>query len=278
MRPHSKTTLLVALLGLIVSCGPAPETVKPTTVIEEKEAMYHRGHQFYLEQEFDSAQVMLKMAVALDVSYVPPLTDLAQMHYDLGMREAGEKNPKRLEQFKKARDYFATIDALGSKGSDLYERLCELSFALDDDRAYLKYAKKNAEAYPYDRQYFNLGSAYFMTGEYQNVIKTQKEAIERFKGSPYGGSFYRQLGRAYMKMDRDQTAERTFDTGIKTVDAAISELKKTNSDYKASDAFRRLMDDKVGMLVSLKGLHQTYRATEKLKQVERQLQEVGYTR
>lgn len=278
MRSRSKSALLVILLGLVASCGPAPETVKPTPALETKEGMYRSGHQLYLEQQFDSALVMLKKAVDLDASYVPPLTDLAQMHYDLGMREAGEKNTKRLEQFKKARDYFAKIDALGSKGSDLYERLCELSFALDDDRAYLKYAKKNAEAYPYDRQYFNLGSAYFMTGEYQNVIKTQKEAIEKFKGSPYGGSFYRQLGRAYMKMDRDQTAERTFDTGIKTVDAAISELKKTNSDYKASDAFRRLMDDKVGMLVSLKGLYQTYRATEKLKQVERQLQEAGYTR
>ena len=278
MRSRSKSNLLVVLLGLVASCGPAPETVKPTPALETKEDMYRSGHQLYLEQQFDSAQIMLRKAVALDASYVPPLTDLAQMHYDLGMRETGEKNPKRLEQFKKARDYFAKIDALGNKESDLYERLCELSYALDDDRAYVKYTKKNAEAYPYDRQYFNLGSAYFMTGEYQNVIKTQKEAIEKFKGSPYIGSFYRQLGRAYMKIDRDQTAERTFDMGIRTVDATIAELKKTNSHHEATDVFRRLMDDKIGMLVSLKGLHQTYKAMEKLKQVERQLQEAGYTK
>jgi tetratricopeptide (TPR) repeat protein len=276
MSQRIPSTLPVVLLAIVASCGPAPETVKPAPVPETKEMFYQRGHQLYLEQQFDSAQAMLRKAVSLDASYAAPLTDLAQMHYDLGMRVSGEKSPQRLAQFKKAHEYFARIDALGIRESDLYERLCELSYALGDDRAYLKYAKKNAEAYPYDRQYFNLGSAYFMTGEYQNVIKTQKEAIGKFKSSPYIGSFYRQLGRAYMKIERDQTAERTFDAGIRAVDGAVAELKKTHSDFTTTEAFRRLHDDKIGMLVSLKGLHQTYRAADKLKQVEKQLQEAGY--
>jgi len=36
------------------------------------------------------------------------------------------------------------------------------------------------------------------------------------------------------------------------------------------------MDDKIGMLLLLKRLHTTYKAAEKLEQVERQLTEAGY--
>ena len=279
MSRSMKLSMICGVLSVLASCGPSPETTKPpVSSLEMKEALYHRGHQLLLEQQFDSAQVVLKRALAMDASYIAPLTDLGQLHYDLGMREAGEKNPRRLEQLRKSRDYFAKVDALGSKESDLYERLCEISHALDDDRSFLKYAKKNAEAYPYDRQYFNLGSAYFLTGDFQRVIKSQKEAIEKFKSSQYIGSFYRQLGRAYMKVDRDQTAERTFDAGLKAVEVRIADHKKTGSDYKGTDEYRRLMDDRIGMLVSLKGLHQTYRAKEKLERVEKQLQEAGYTK
>jgi tetratricopeptide (TPR) repeat protein len=225
---------------------------------------------------YDSAEVYFTKSYMLDTSYLLPLNELAEMHYALGIQQPGEKNPKRLEHFKKAYAYFVKVEAHGSSDSELLERLGELSSALDDKKALVKYAKENARAYPYERQYFNLGFAYFQVGDYQNVIKTQKEAIEKFKGSTYVGSFYRQLGRAYMKIDRDQTAERTFDLGLKAADAVVADRKKENANFAATEDYRRLVDDKIGMLVSLRSLHQTYRANDKLQKVERQLKELGY--
>jgi tetratricopeptide (TPR) repeat protein len=270
---HASLVVLTAILWF-ASCAPTAETGK--TSIETKEILFKRGHQLYLEQNFDSAAVTLQKAIAIDSSYIPPLEDLAAMHYDLGMREQGEKSQKRLGEFRKSRNYYGRIEALGNKGADLYERLCELSVALDDNKSFLKYARRNAEMYPYDRQYYNLGVAYFNTDDFANVIKTQKEAIEKFKLSIFIGGYYRQLGRAYMKVDRDQTAERTFTTGVQAVDTRIGELKRSNAKYKSSDDYRRLLDDKIGMLVSLRKLHQTYRALDKLEQVEKELKEVGY--
>jgi len=267
--------LAVTAMLWLASCAPTSETGKITGV-ETKEVLFKRGHQLYLEQNYDSAAVTLQKAIAIDSSYIPPLEDLAAMHYDLGMREQGAKSPKRLGEFRKSRIYYTRIETLGNKGSDLYERVCELSVALDDNKSFLKYAKRNAEMYPYDRQYLNLGVAYYSADDFANVIKTQKEAIERFKLSSFIGGFYRQLGRAYMKVDRDQTAERTFTIGVQVVNARIGELRKHNSNYKSSDEYRRLLDDKIGMLVSLKKLHQTYRALDKLEQVEKELKEVGY--
>ena len=78
-----------------------------------------------------------------------------------------------------------------------------------------------------------------------------------------------------MKIDRDQTAERTFDAGLKATDAVIVDQIKSNSNFKSSEEYRRLLDDKIGMLVSLRSLHRTYRATEKLQKVEQQLKDLG---
>lgn len=260
-------------------CGPSAETVKPPAPLpDSKEAWYDVGHQFYVDQKYDSAEVYLQKASAIDASYVAPLNELAQMHYSLGMQEQGEKNPKRLSHFKKAFGYFATLESHGSKDSEIYERLSELSNALNDDKALVRYAKRNAEMYPYERQFFNLGFAYFQVEDYQNVIKSQKEAIGKFKGSTYLGSFYRQLGRAYMKIDRDQTAERTFDAGLESANAVIAERTTAEPGFKSSEEYRRLIDDKIGMLVSLKSLHQTYRATEKFRKVEQQLQQLEHAK
>lgn len=270
--------LSTILLLLWIGCGPAPETARHPTALDTKEAIYKVGHQFYIEQSFDSAEVYLKKAASLDPSYLAPLSELAQLHYAIGMQQSGEKNPKRLKHFKQSFEYFSKLESQGSKNAEVYERLSELSNALEDNKALVGYAKKNAEAYPYERQYFNLGFAYFQVGDYQSVIKTQREAVEQFKGSTYIGSFYRQLGRAYMKIDRDQTAERTFEAGLKAVDAVLVDLKKSHSSFKSTDEYRRLVDDKVGMLVSLKSLHQTYRAADKLQKVEQQLKELGYSK
>lgn len=277
MRRSLVLTLLLCGMAWL-ACGPAPETTKlpAPTVVSTKEGLYEVGVKFHREQMYDSAEVYLNKSYALDASYLAPLTELGEMHYALGIQQPGEKNPKRIEHFKKAYACFVKLESQGSSDSELLERLGELSSAFDDKKALVKYAKKNAEDYPYDRQYFNLGFAYFQVEDYQNVIKTQKEAIEKFKGSTYVGSFYRQLGRAYMRIDRDQTAERTFDSGLKAVDAVVAKRTRADGNFGRSEDSRRLLDDKVNMLVSLKSLHQTYKATDKLQKVERQLQELGY--
>jgi tetratricopeptide (TPR) repeat protein len=186
------------------------------------------------------------------------------------MMDKEEKSPSRAEHLRTSRRYFSALEQLGEHGGDLYDRLCEISLALGDNKAFLTYARKSVDKYPFDRQYHNLGLAYFNVGDYQNAIKVEKEAIEKFKASAYVGSYYRQLGHAYMKVDRDQTAERTFEEGLKIVNEQL-QGRASPEDYP------RLMDDKIAILLSLKRLHQTYHKDDKLKQVEHQLQEAGYT-
>ena len=247
----------------------------PDRSVETKEMLFRRGHQLFLEQKFDSAAIVLERSVAMDDRYAPPLADLAEMYYVIGTREGGNKQPKYVEGFMKSRQYYVRAEALGSKESGVLERLCELSDLMEDDAMFVLYAKKNLAAYPYDRQYFNLGLAYFKAGDYLNAIASQKEAVEKFENSAYIGGFHRQLGRAYMKVDRDQTAERTFVDGVQKTDSRLKELRKAGGDYRSSNEYHRLVDDKIGMLTSLKSLHQTYRAMDKLEQVERALKEAN---
>lgn len=273
------TTRLLCTLWFIVllaSCARSPEISKrPERSAEMKEMLFRRGHQLFLEQKFDSAAIVLERSIAMDERYTAPLANLAEMYYLIGVREGGDKQPKYVEGFMKSRQYYARVEALGSKESNVLERLCELSDVMEDDTAFVLYAKKNAAAFPSDRQYFNLGFAYFKAGDYANAIASQKEAVEKFEDSPYIGSFYRQLGRAYMKIDRDQTAERNFVAGVQKVDSRIKEISKAGGDYKSSGEYHRLMDDKIGMLTSLRSLHVTYKANDKLEQVERELKEAN---
>jgi tetratricopeptide (TPR) repeat protein len=257
----------VVILG---SCGPSGESSK-SGAEGSKEAFYQRGHHLYQTMDLESAEPELLRAVELDSTYVEPLVDLGSLSYDLGRRFDGEKNPGRLDRFRRARRFFARAEALGYRDEAAYERLSELSLALDDAHGFLAYAKKTAALFPYDRQLYNLGLAYFGVEDWQSVIKSQKEAAEKFRQSPYLGGFYRQLGRAYMKIDRDQTAERTLVTGVQAVDARLAAKGAL-----AADERKRLVDDKIGMLLLLKRLHTTYGAAEKLANVERQLKEAGY--
>ena len=272
----TRVPYIIVLTALLGSCSQSPEVAKKSPKsAETKEALYRRGHQLFLEQQFDSAAVLLERAVSIDGKYTPPLADLAEMHYLIGIRDGGDKHPKYVDGFIKARECYARIEALGVRESIVYERLCELSDVMDDDSAFVFYAKKNAAVFPYDRQYFNLGFAYYKSGDYTNTIASQKEAVEKFKDSPYIGSFYRQLGRAYLRVERDQTAERTFAAGVQEVDNRLHEMRKAGSDYKSTDEYRRLLDDKIGMLTSLRSLHITYKASDKLKQVEQELKEAN---
>ncbi len=262
--------------SLFIGCGPSTETTKTETTtptVATKEMLYQRGHQLYLQQRLDSAQALLSQAVAMDASYKDAITDLAPLHYDLAMRSDAAKNKNDL--LRKSRDYYVKLETLGAKEPDTYERLCELANMLNDDKAFLKYAKKNAEAYPYDRQFYNLSVAYFNVEDYNNVIKVCKDAIEKLKLSPFIGTYYRQLGRAYMKIDRDQTAEKTFYSGLGVIDSRMAEMRKNNPDYKNSNDYSRLKDDNIGILISLKNLHTTYKAMDKLEDVEKKLKELG---
>ncbi len=265
---------LLACLAGGIGCGPAPEVSKKETEPPlTKEALFQAGHRLYVQQKFDSAQVLLTRALTLDRAYVAAVADLASLTYDLAMRsDAGQRRNGLL---RSSREYYLRLDSLSAADADAYERLCEIASALHDDRTFLKYAKKSAEAYPYDRQYYNLSVAYFNVDEFSSVIKVCKEAIEKFSTSPFIGTFYRQLGRAYMKVDRDQTAERTFYAGLAVIDKRIADGRKNNADYASSADYQRLKEDKKAILISLKNLHTTYKAMDKLAEVEKQLKELS---
>jgi len=260
----------------LLSCGPSTEsrrTDSATPTVATKETLYQQGHRFYLQRQLDSAHALLSRAVTMDPNYRDALADLAPLQYDLAMREPSPKTKTGL--LRNSRDTYMKLESLGVTESDIYERLCEIATALNDDKTFLKFAKRNAEQFPYDRQYYNLTVAYFNVEDYTNAIKVCKEAIEKFPSSPFIGTYYRQLGRAYMKVDRDQTAEKTFYAGLSVIDNRIAELRKTNPAFATSDEYARFKDDKIGILISLKNLHTTYKALDKLANVERKLKELG---
>jgi tetratricopeptide (TPR) repeat protein len=274
--------LAAAALG-VLSCSAPPETARPaapaTRAGLSREELAAEGHTLAARREWDSATVVLEAALAKDPEYLPALRDLAGLNYDRAMAAAPATDPARVTYLRRSHVLFARLEELGERDADLYERLCETAVSLDDSLAFLRYAKKYAALYPHDRQFYNLGLAYLGVSDFQGAIRSQKEAIEKFPESEYIGSFYRQLGRAYMKVDRDQTAERTLSAGVKAADAKISELKKSGQgDEAPGSPVARLREDRIAMLLMLKKLHQTYKATEKLERVEKDLREAGYVK
>jgi tetratricopeptide (TPR) repeat protein len=261
----------VACLLLLPSCSSAPEPARSPGGAT-REGLFAEAHRLYLTQQPDSAAPILARVLALDSGYVPALKDLASLTYERAMKSRTESDAHNSDALRESFEYFRRLEGLGIQESEIYERLGELSVALKENRSFLLYAKRNAEKYPYDRQMYNLGLAYFESADYGSVIRTQKQASEKFRNSNYLGGFYRQMGRAYMKMDRDQTAERTLAAGVLAVDGRLSDLRAARGD---PEGIRRLTDDKIGMLLLLKKLHITYNAPDKLRAVERQLQEAG---
>lgn len=260
-----------ALLGAVLltglsSCRPSAEIPK-SPAEPTKESLYAEGHQLYLTQQWDAASATLNKVLAMDTAYLPALKDVASLWYERGFA-APESSLARRESLRNAFGYFRQLEAAGLQESEVYERLGELSVTLNDNRSFLRYARKYAERFPYERQFYNLGLAHFEAEDYASVVRTQKEALERFPRSNYVGGFYRQMGRAYMKMGRDQTAERTLTEGVHAVERRLSEIRSTGA---GSDAVRRLTDDRVSMLLLLKKLHIIYNAQDKLQDVERQL-------
>ena len=272
-HPHAAGALCVLGAVLLASCGPgeAPRTAERAPGLRTKDGLYREGHQLYLTGALDSARALLERAAALDSSYREPVADLASLHYDRAMAQRGETSPARRAALKEALRYYIRLERMGDTGAATYERLCEVAAGLEDDRTFLRYARKSAERYPYDRQFYNLGVASLNAGDYPGVVTSQKEAAEKFRQSPYLGGFYRLLGQAYMKMDRDQTAERSLETGLKAVDARLAAVKAGIAD----EASARLRGDRVAILQLLRRLHQTYHKDEKLREVERLLKASG---
>lgn len=242
----------------------------------DKETLYTAGHRFMVARNLDSAGVYFRKVLGLDSAHMQALRGLADIGYDIAMMERQGDSHRFREASEQSRSCYVRLEQQGETDSDVYERLCELSVLLEDDKTFLTYAKKNAEKYPFDRQYYNLGLAYFNVADYAAVIATQKDAVVKFESSPFIGGFYRQLGRAYTKVDRDQTAERTFIAGVKAVDDYVARMKKNDPGFPETPEYKRLADDKIGMLLLLRKLHHIYKDKEKLKRVEKQLQEAGY--
>lgn len=256
---------------LLASCKTSEKTTGASaSVVDTEMNLDLRGHRYYTLGDYDSASAIFHRLLKIDPENKVALKDLGSMHFDLAMQDKDEKNPPRLEHLRASRRYFSDLEDLGEHDTELLDRLCEISLALGDNKSFLTYAKKSVDLYPFDRQYHNLALAYYNVGDYQKSINTEKEAIEKFRTSPYMSSYYRQLGRAYMKVDRDQTAERTFEEGLRFINMRLASRPP-------DEDLRRLMDDRIAILLALKHLYQTYHKEDKLKQADRLLQEAGYS-
>jgi tetratricopeptide (TPR) repeat protein len=263
---------LILLWGAYCTgCGPSAESVKvPAPPPSSKEELYRQGHALYAREDVDQAVALLEKALALDSLYEGPLLDLASLYYDIGMRGKGGSPELRGEHLRRAAGYFARLERSGNREPVVYERLCEISVELSDTVAFVLHAERYASHYPEDRQFHNLGVAYYEAGRYQDVIRSMKEAIKKFPESSYSSSFYRQLGYAYMKVDRHQTAERTLYAGLKAIEGGSARVNGT------AETVRRVKDDTIAILLALRKLHRIYDAEDKLRDVERRLHDAGY--
>jgi len=270
MRGAWLAVCVCAAACMLASCGGSGGSAAGVPVTAA--AAYARGHQSYLTGRPAEAEPDLRRAAALDTTMPDPLVDLGAIWYERGGQE--KDAARRSDDFRESRDFLTRAEELGYRDAEAYDRLCELCTELHDARGFLKYAKKSVERYPFDRQYYNLGVAYFELEDWNAVVRTQREASEKFRESQYIGAYFRQTGRAYMKMDRDQTAERTLESGMQAVDARIAAVKKAPAG-SSGEALRRLQDDRTGMLTLLRRLYTIYREQDKLAGVERQLKEAG---
>jgi len=264
--------VLPAAALLLSGCGSSGEPTRPPAPPPSKESVFREGNLLYAQRQYDTAAVLLRQAYGMDSSYLDPALALAALYFDLG-KEAAAGSKKANESYRQSQRYYRIVVEAGRHDAEVLDRLCEVSLLLRDDRAFARYAKKNADLYPYERQTYNLGLAYFGVEDFQNVVKTQKEAIDKFRTSAYLGGYYRLLGLAYVKQGRDQTAERTFLAGIKAVESRIAEVKR--AEPPATEDLTRLSDDRVAMLQQLRRLFQIYKKQEDLERVERQLRDAG---
>lgn len=263
-----KTLVRACFLLILVAtgCGTTKEGSSSAPPLPEtKESLYTRGHVLYQEGRHDSAAHYLERSRALDRAFLPPLNDLAEIYYVAGMAGAGNERESNL---RAALGCFEALDSLGQADETTYDRLTELSYQLGETDVFLFYAEKQIARYPGDRQSYNLGLAYFGSGRFQKVIETQKEAIEKYPHSPYIAGFYRLLGDGYFGIDRQQSAERTYEEGVRVVPERVRGMKEADTEFIATTEYRHLADNYKAMLTSLKKIYRLHGKQDKLKQLE----------
>ncbi len=274
MRLAAVVTIIV-MTGL-AGCAPSGSTTeegeKPAATPGTKEALYEQGHRLYVDGKRDSAASYLERARGMDPAYVPPLMELGDI-YSVSAMAQGAGSPERESRMRKALGCYADIESLGKADENTLDRLTEISHSLGETESFVAYAEKHAVQYPGDRQSYNLGLAYFGAGAWQKVIDTQKQAISKYPHSPYVGGFYRLLGDGYLNVDRQQSAERTYEEGVQVVDTRIAGMTKTDPDFGFSPEFRRLADSRKAMLLSLQKIYRLHKKQDKLSQVESRLKE-----
>ena len=271
MRRCLAFVIALAAAGGLAGCGSSGGAGR-VPGMGRAEELYEAGHQYEQEKNLDSAAALLERAVAADSGFTPALSEYADVQYDRGMAITDTKSPARILLLLSSRGALGRLETLTAADAGVYDRLCELSVALGDSRSFLFYARKSAGKFPYERQYYNLGVALYQTGDYHGAVKAMKEAIDKFAASTYTGGFYREEGLAYMKLDRDQTATRTFESGVAAVDNLLKGMKQADP---AAPEVRRLSDDRTGMLLSLRKLYTTYQDQENLERVEKLLRQSG---
>jgi tetratricopeptide (TPR) repeat protein len=252
----------------LTACGSAEKattSVEKDDGLETKETLYVAGHSWYSSGRHDSATIYLERSRSLDPSYAPPLRDLAEIYYASSLTGIGEG---RVENMRSARGCYAKLDSLGHADEAVYDRLTELSHGLGDSRMFLLYSEKQVRLFPGDRQLYNLGLAYFRNNDFQKVIETQKEAIGEYPHSPYAAGFYRLLGDGYYNVDRQQTAERTYEEGVRVVAARAKEMKDSDPKFTATQEFRQMADNYDAMVASLKKIYRLHGKHDKLRELE----------
>jgi len=262
----------LGIMILLLVGGCSATRVSPPSPVT-KEILYARGHQRYVGGGYDSAAVLLHAALEMDSTYMDPVADLAQLYFDRGMIDT-TLSPNRTSDLRQSLRYYSLLERTGRQDAETYDRLGALALTLNDNASFLIYAGKNADRFPFDRQYFNLGVAHYKTGDFQASIRVLKEATQKFRDSEYLGGMYRQLGKSYMSVDRNQTAERVLYEGLAVIDRLIAGKRYAENEH---GAVARLTGDRIGMLLSLKGLHTLYRQAEKQARVEQLLREAGYS-
>ena len=260
--------LAAALLVGLAGCSGTRTTVEPTASSSALPPALE-GKRLLAAGDVDSAVVVLTRALREDSTDNGIRGDLAFARYQ---RVLQSDTADRRALVADAYDAYADLEARGNTEMLVYDRLCELAQSVGDTAGFLQASSRAVERYPYDRQFFNLGSAQLAAQRYREVIESQKEAIERFRDSPYLSGFYRLLGQAYIRVDRYQTAQKVLADGVHEADRTHAAIEGSGGDMTV---LQRIDLDRMAMLQSLERLYTIYDEQEKLKEVQDRLKRAG---
>lgn len=260
--------LAAALLLGLAGCSGTRTAVEPT-VRSSALPPALEGKRLLAEGHVDSAVVVLTEALREDSTDNGVREDLAFARYQ---RVLQSDTAGRGALVVDAYAAYADLEARGNTEMLVYDRLCELAQSIGDTAGFLQAASRAVERYPYDRQFFNLGSAQLAAQRYREVFASQKEAIDRFRDSPYLSGFYRLLGQAYIRVDRYQTAQKVLADGVQEADRIHAAVEASGGE---AVSLQRIDRDRMAMLQSLERLYTIYDDHEKLKEVQDRLKRAG---